>query len=248
VGVASRTNTDASGDDGCNEPGVFDELSGPQLAWVASVVPDVAKQWDGCTTASGAPGHFEASYGTGPLFGPNRDVGWYWRLRCVANALRMVQIRHSQLCANMLPTNVPDSDLLVQGTCLGHAYDLFEVAPGDNGFYRLYVAATDQCLAISDASTQLRAKVRQDACTGGENEQFDLRPTDGGFYQIVNRHSQLCLDVEGDYTGPGAYIWQYTCDLGYNQQFRFLPAPNCHISNDTQLGSPGDCVLKPERT
>jgi hypothetical protein len=247
VGVAAQTNTTALGDDGCTEPGVFDELSGPQLAWVASVVPDVAKRWDGCTTASGAPGHFKPSWGTSPLFGPNRDVGYYWRLPCVGNALRMVQIRHSQLCANMLPTNVTNSDLLVQGTCLGHDYDLFEVSPGDNGFYRLYVAATSKCLAISDESTQLRANVRQDDCTGGENQQFELRPTDDGYYEVVNRHSQLCLDVQGDYVGPGAYIWQYTCDLGYNQQFRFLLASDCHISNGTELGTSGDCVLKPER-
>ena len=236
VGVAAHTNTNASGDDGCTEPGLFEELSGAQLgvgrqrrtrrgqgmglaARPRQVHPVTSRP---ATARVRSSDPTETWSGTGGFPASPTRSGWF-------------QIRHSQLCANMLPTNVADSDLLVQGTCLGHAYDLFEVAPGDNGFYRLYVAATDRCLAIRDASTQLRAKVRQDACSGGENQQFDLRPTDGGYYEIVNRRSQLCLDVQGDYTGPGAYVWQYTCDLGYNQQFRFLPAPFCHISNHGQL-------------
>ena len=114
----------------------------------------------------------------------------------------------------MLPAKAANGDLLVQGTCLVHAYNMFEVAPRDNGFYTLYVAATGQCLGITDASSDLRAKVREETCTGSESQQFDLRETDSGYYQIVARHSQLCLDVQNDYTGPGAYIWQYICDLG----------------------------------
>jgi hypothetical protein len=213
VGVASF------GKSSCNEANAFAELSGPQLAWIASVVPEVATGWGTCTTVNGVPGRGVATYGTDVLQGPRVHGDYLWNLQCVSLDARLMKARHSGLCGNVLP----DTGLFVQGTCTGIPYNMLEVSPSDDGHFRLIVAATNKCLGIDGASTSLRAKLKQMTCGSGWNQQFDLRATDSGYVEMVARHSQLCLDVQGDYVGPGAYLWQYTCDQGYNQQFLLVP-------------------------
>jgi hypothetical protein len=227
VGVASF------GKSSCNEANAFAELSGPQLAWVASVVPEVADGWGACVTVNGVPGHGMATYGTDALQGPKRHGDSYWNIQCVSSDARLMKARHSGLCGNVLPA----SGFFVQGACTAIPYNMLEVSPSDDGHFRLIVAATNGCLGITDSSTSLRAKLRELPCGSGWNQQFDLRPTDSGYVEIVARHSQLCLDVQGDYVGPGAYIWQYTCDQGYNQQF--ILAPACTLKGKVSgLGCP----------
>ncbi len=217
VGVASFGKSD------CNEAAAFAELSGPQLAWVASVVPAVTTGWGPCTTVNGSPGYGAATYGTDPAQGPNRDGGSYWNIQCVSNDARQMKIRHSGLCGDLNPADGG----LVQSTCAKQMYDLFELSPSDDGNFRLIVSATNMCLGVTDSSLALRARIRQYPCGSGWNQQFDLRATDSGYVEVIARQSQLCLDVQGDYVGPGALIWQYTCDRGYNQQFRFDVLPIC---------------------
>jgi hypothetical protein len=64
----------------CAEPGAFMELDGPQLAWVASVVPSIMAGWGPCTTSTGAPGDPYAVYGN--YSGVNRDGPYGWVLGC----------------------------------------------------------------------------------------------------------------------------------------------------------------------
>jgi hypothetical protein len=90
VGVASFVETFP---DDCGEPGGFMELSGPQLAWVASVVPEIRGGWGTCIAPSGARGRYAASWGPTPASGPqrelyfdlytNRGTYYYWRIWCV---------------------------------------------------------------------------------------------------------------------------------------------------------------------
>ena len=60
VGVASFTDTSGTH---CDAPGAFMELDGPQLAWIASVVPSIMAGWGPCTTSTGEPGDPYALYG-----------------------------------------------------------------------------------------------------------------------------------------------------------------------------------------
>jgi hypothetical protein len=80
LGVASFVETTP---DECGEPGGFAELAGPQLAWVASEVPEVMDHWGGCATANGTPGHPAAGYGSGPAAGAGRDGSKHWNISCV---------------------------------------------------------------------------------------------------------------------------------------------------------------------
>jgi hypothetical protein len=61
-----------NGEEECNEPGGFAELSGPQLAWVAATVPGVAARWGSCTRSlrrgligTALPGRWVATYSQG---------------------------------------------------------------------------------------------------------------------------------------------------------------------------------------
>jgi hypothetical protein len=67
----------------CDTAGGFAELSGPQLAWVASQVPSVMDAWGPCTSSYGVPGHSPASYGA-PVPGAQMDRWMYWRIWCEA--------------------------------------------------------------------------------------------------------------------------------------------------------------------
>ncbi|MBO3744852.1 PASTA domain-containing protein [Streptosporangiaceae bacterium NEAU-GS5] len=60
-GVAVEVGLDSFGyaslfDNGCDNPDAFTELSGPQLAWVANIVPQVAANWGTCIAADGFAG------------------------------------------------------------------------------------------------------------------------------------------------------------------------------------------------
>jgi Trypsin/PASTA domain len=85
-------------DDGCNTAAGFAELSGPQLAWVASVIPSVMAAWGPCTSSYGVPGHSAASYGA-QVPGAQLDGPFYWRIWCEAPppAIVVPEVRHVYL-------------------------------------------------------------------------------------------------------------------------------------------------------
>ncbi|MBV9933451.1 MAG: trypsin-like serine protease [Actinobacteria bacterium] len=67
----------------CADPAVYAELSGPQLAWIATQVPFVATSWGGCTTPHGTAGIWHVEYHSYfspaiPQDGPN-----YWDIECM---------------------------------------------------------------------------------------------------------------------------------------------------------------------
>jgi Trypsin/Ricin-type beta-trefoil lectin domain-like len=218
VGVASFGAT------ACDRAAVFDELSGAQLAWVASVVPEVKSGWTQCQDAFGRPGRSIATYGADPVNGPHRDGPNFWNIHCQAADAGMLRVRHSGLCANFAP--VPHA--LVQGGCTDQQYNLFVLSGHADGYYSIVLATNDTCLGVGGASQDLRAPVRQYPCNEADpSQEWSLVRTDGGYFQVIVRHSGQCLDVQGDEVTPGALIWQYTCDRGENQQFRFVELPQC---------------------
>jgi len=69
----------------CTEAGGFAELRGPQLAWVASEVPQVVPGWGGCTSPTGNPGFSVTSYRDYQFAGGQSDGSRYWELSCYSN-------------------------------------------------------------------------------------------------------------------------------------------------------------------
>jgi len=65
----------------CQGAAAFDELTGPQLAWVASVVPAIMSHWGVCTTPYGA-GYSVAGYTAQYTPGVQRDGPYYWWVGC----------------------------------------------------------------------------------------------------------------------------------------------------------------------
>ena len=81
VGVASfGPETWLTGEATCDQPYGYMELDGPQLAWIASVVPSIMARWGSCTTSTGEPGDPYALYGN--YSGVNRDGPYGWSLGC----------------------------------------------------------------------------------------------------------------------------------------------------------------------
>jgi hypothetical protein len=68
-------------DPGCDRAGLFAELSGPQLAWVASVVPSIVSRWGPCTLPNGQPGRMSAGYYYVPSGATDGPYGW--NISCV---------------------------------------------------------------------------------------------------------------------------------------------------------------------
>jgi Trypsin/PASTA domain len=85
VGVASFMYTSWT-DPGCDNPAGFAELSGAQLAWLASVVPEIMNGWGGCTTSTGSPGTPTAAWSTSGFPGAARDGSSYWSIGCQGRA------------------------------------------------------------------------------------------------------------------------------------------------------------------
>jgi V8-like Glu-specific endopeptidase len=81
VGVVSLGGGD------CNRAAGFAELAGPQLAWIASVVPSIMGRWGPCTSQYGTPGHPEATYGPTSSTGSQPDGPYHWRIWCWAWAV-----------------------------------------------------------------------------------------------------------------------------------------------------------------
>jgi len=66
----------------CADPAGYAELSGPQLAWVASKVPSIWRGWGGCTTPSGTPGEYHAYYHAWWEATQKTDGPYYWDIYC----------------------------------------------------------------------------------------------------------------------------------------------------------------------
>ena len=89
VGVASF-NKNWPEPDLCRQPGGFTELTGAQLAWVASKVSSVKAAWGPCTTPAGNAGRSSAMHMTTPFTGakpdqtgyPNSYTMW-WDIVCI---------------------------------------------------------------------------------------------------------------------------------------------------------------------
>jgi hypothetical protein len=107
IGAGSAAHTTCSGDSGgplvvnrggrpvqvgvtsfgpaqCNNAGAFAELSGPQLAWIASKVPVIAAGWHGCPLGNGAIGRPVAVYDRSAVAGAVRDGPYYGSIGCEA--------------------------------------------------------------------------------------------------------------------------------------------------------------------
>ena len=69
----------------CNEAGGFAEVRGPQLAWIASQVPQIIPGWGACTSPTGNPGYPVTVYNTYQSVGDQTDGSRYWRIACVSN-------------------------------------------------------------------------------------------------------------------------------------------------------------------
>lgn len=67
----------------CDTGSAFAELAGPQLAWVGTLVPEVATGWGACTDQDGWIGRSRAAYTTDYVFPGNQDGPYYWGFSCV---------------------------------------------------------------------------------------------------------------------------------------------------------------------
>ncbi len=79
VGVASLVE---SWPHDCGEPGGYAELNGPQLAWLASVVPSIVPSWGPCTTSAGTAGVTFVSYYLPSSPTSQMDGQFAWFLTC----------------------------------------------------------------------------------------------------------------------------------------------------------------------
>jgi hypothetical protein len=70
-------------EDPCTRPAGFSELSGPHLAWVATLVSAVTAAWGTCTDSNGWIGQPAASYTTAYVFPGQQDGPYYWGIGCV---------------------------------------------------------------------------------------------------------------------------------------------------------------------
>ncbi|GIH24639.1 hypothetical protein Aph01nite_29490 [Acrocarpospora phusangensis] len=67
----------------CTAAAALMELSGPQLAWLASMVPSVQDGWGPCTAPNGQPGRPDVRWGQGIPEGGSSENGRPWSIRCV---------------------------------------------------------------------------------------------------------------------------------------------------------------------
>ncbi len=73
----------SAGVENCNRPGTFDELAGPQLAWLATIIPSIMNGWGTCHTATGAVGQAFAQYVPWDLtFAQGHDGPYDWQILC----------------------------------------------------------------------------------------------------------------------------------------------------------------------
>jgi hypothetical protein len=81
------------GTDDCSNAAAFAELAGPQLAWIASIVPSVADRWGQCTSEFGTPGDNHATYGTVATPGSQPDGPNFWRIWCWVPTVAVPNVR-----------------------------------------------------------------------------------------------------------------------------------------------------------
>jgi trypsin len=68
----------------CSEAAGFAEIAGPQLAWIASEVPQIVPGWNGCISPTGYSGESISSYRTYSSPYAQSDGPYYWAISCVS--------------------------------------------------------------------------------------------------------------------------------------------------------------------
>src|SRR5690349_2159159 len=70
------------GDQNCTRAAAVAELNGPQLAWIASVVPEIVDGWGPCLAPDHTPGQSRATYSDTQQPGTEADGRYYWAVGC----------------------------------------------------------------------------------------------------------------------------------------------------------------------
>ena len=95
--------------------------------------------------------------------------------------------------------------------------DLIEVSIVSGGIYKLTHKGTNQCLDVSDASTQQGANVQQYTSNDSDAQRWVITKESDGFYKLTHRGTNQCLDVDNNSSQAGANVQQWT-DLGTDAQ------------------------------
>lgn len=95
--------------------------------------------------------------------------------------------------------------------------DLIEVPIVSGGIYKLTHKGTNQCLDVSDASTQQGANVQQYTSNDSDAQRWVITKESDGFYKLTHRGTNQCLDVDNNSSQAGANVQQWT-DLGTDAQ------------------------------
>jgi hypothetical protein len=138
---------------------------------------------------------------------------------------RLVNV-NSGKCLGISAAGQAQGTFAVQWTCqggLGSDQHMFiqQVASG-SPWHTIRPQHTNQCLAVSAASTAAGTSLIQWRCAGGTEQQFAFQETPTGV-EILIRHSDQRVAVSAGHTGNGGRIVQWPANSGNEQRWLFQP-------------------------
>lgn len=145
----------------------------------------------------------------------------------VNGSARLLNV-NSGRCLGISAAGQAQGTFAVQWTCQGRAgsdqHMLIQQVASGSLWHTIKPQHTNQCLAVSAASTARGTSLIQWRCTGGHEQQFAFQETPTGV-EILIRHSDQRVSVSAAHTGNGGRIVQWTANSGNEQRWLFNPVP-----------------------
>ncbi|AKJ27595.1 RICIN domain-containing protein [Caldimonas brevitalea] len=131
-----------------------------------------------------------------------------------------VAATHSAKCLRILDDATSEDSRVVQSPCEGSPQDQWTLEHFEDGFYRVVLRATGQCLSVYRESGARGAALVQSRCRNRGHQLWKLLPQNGGV-RLRARHSGQCADVLRGTRWDETPLIQWPCGSQPNQVFMF---------------------------
>ncbi|OXA90059.1 hypothetical protein B0A66_13740 [Flavobacterium hercynium] len=152
----------------------------------------------------------------------NNNDAQRWKIELMSDGYCKLTHKGTNQCLDVKDNSNQSGANVQQWTDLGTdaqrwKLDLIEVPIVSGGVYKLTHKGTNQCLDVSDGSTQQGANVQQYTGNDTDAQRWVITKESDGFYKLTHKGTNQCLDVDNNSSQPGANVQQWS-DLGTDAQ------------------------------
>jgi len=145
----------------------------------------------------------------------NESGAQNWRIEMMDDGYCKLTHRNTGLCLDVAGnSNQPNTNVQQWTDNSNDAqrwkFELVETPIVSGGIYRIMHKGTNQCLDVTNNSSQDNANVQQYTDNGNDAQRWKIELMPDGFYKLTHKGTNQCLDVSNNEAQAGTNVQQYT--------------------------------------